>query len=205
MAAVATKIRYTPEQYLALERKAEIKSEYINGWIYAMSGASREHNLIAANTLAELHVQLRGRPCETYPSDMRVSVKATKLYTYPDVVVVCGEPRFEDEHVDTLLNPTVLIEVLSPSTEATEAYDRGEKFAHYRRLDSLQEYVLIAQNRLRVEHYARQGEQWLLTEFSSPDDLLPLASIGVKISLHEIYDRVEFSSTPETATSSDNV
>jgi Uma2 family endonuclease len=195
VAAVATKVWHTPEQYLALERKAEVKSEYINGWIYAMAGASREHNLISANILAELHVQLRSRPCETYSSDMRVKVSATRLYTYPDVVVVCGEPRFEDEHVDTLLNPTVLIEVLSPSTEA---YDRGDKFAHYRRLESLQEYVLIAQERMRVEHYARQGEQWLLTEFSQPDEQLPLASIGCEIPLREIYARVEFPGQEET-------
>ena len=194
MSAIAAQMEYTPEQYLALERRAEIKSEYINGWIYAMAGASREHNLIAANTLAELHVQLRGRPGETYPSDMRVKVSTTGLYTYPDVVVVCSEPRIEDEHVDTLLNPTVLVEVLSPSTEAC---DRGDKFAHYRRLDSLQEYGLMAQDRMRVEHYARQGEQWLLTEFNQPDEILPLVSIGCEVPLREIYARVEFSTAED--------
>jgi Uma2 family endonuclease len=194
MAAVAIQMKYTPEQYLAMERKATTRSEYINGRIYALAGASREHNLIAGNTFGELRSQLRGRACETYMSDMRVKVDTTRLYTYPDVVVVCGEPRFEDSHTDTLLNPAVLIEVLSPSTEA---YDRGDKFAHYRRMESLQEYVLIAQDRMRVEHYARKGEQWLLTEFSHEDDLLDLASVGCKISLREIYDRLDFSNIEE--------
>src|SRR5206468_6291774 len=118
-------------------------SEYINGQIYAMSGASREHNLIVVNLIRELSSQLRGRPCEVYASDMRVKVRPTGMYTYPDVVAVCGEPRFEDEQVDTLVNPAVIVEVLSPSTEA---YDRGQKFAHYRKLESLTEYVLVAQN-----------------------------------------------------------
>ena len=136
MTSPAAHIRYTPEQYLELERKAPYKNEFVNGQIYAMPGASRAHNLITGNTHREVSSQLRGRPCETYVSDMRVKVNTTGLYTYPDVVVVCGEIRFDDAQKDTLLNPTVLIEVLSPSTEA---YDRGEKFAHYRRLASLQE------------------------------------------------------------------
>lgn len=191
MSAVATQMQHTPEQYLALERKAETKSEYINGRIYAMAGASREHNLIALNTAGELRTQLRERPCETYMSDMRVKVNATGLYTCPDVAVVCAEPRFAGDHRDTLLNPTVLVEVLSPSTEA---YDRGDKFAHYRRLDSLQEYVLIAQDRVRVEHYARQGDQWLLTEFSGADDVLALVKVQCGVPLREIYAKVDFPS-----------
>ena len=159
---------YTPEEYLALERKAEYKSEYINGEIYAMSGASRAHILITVNLTRELSTQLRGRPCEVYASDMRVKVSPTGMYTYPDVAAVCGEARFEDGQVDTLTNPSVIIEVLSPSTEA---YDRGEKFAHYRKLQSLAEYVLVAQDKMRVEHFARhgeRGEQWVLTEISDP-------------------------------------
>lgn len=156
------KARFTPQQYLALERAAETKSEFFNGEIFAMAGASREHNLIATNVVRELSAQLKGRPCETYPGDMRVKVSETGLYTYPDVVVVCGEPRFEDEHGDTLLNPTLVVEVLSPSTEA---YDRGEKSSHYRRLASLAEYVLIAQDRCHVERYARRPDGlWLLAE-----------------------------------------
>ncbi len=161
MSSAAVKSRFTPEQYLALERKAAFKSEYFDGCIRAMAGASRAHNLIALNLGSEIRSQLRDRPCETYVSDMRVRTGPSGLYTYPDVVVVCGEPRFEDDELDTLLNPTVIVEVLSPSTEAA---DRGRKFASYRRLASLQEYVLVAQDRACVERYTRQGDEWLLTE-----------------------------------------
>jgi Uma2 family endonuclease len=181
--------RYTPEHYLALERQAQHRSEYINGCIFAMAGASRQHNLIAGNVFGELRAQLRGRPCEVYINDMRVKISITGLYTYPDVVALCGDPVFEDAHVDTLLNPGVIIEVLSDSTEA---YDRGEKFAHYRRLKSLRHYVLIAQDKVRVEHYVRQGEQWVLSEASALDSTVPLASIGCEVVLREIYERVEF-------------
>ena len=125
-------------------------------------------------------------------SDMRVKVRPTGMYTYPDVVAVCGEPHFKDEQLDTLTNPTVIIEVLSPSTEA---YDRGQKFAHYRKRESLTDYVLIAQDEMRVEHYARYGEkgdQWVLTEISDPDGRLHLESVGCTVGLRDIYDRVEF-------------
>ena len=181
---------FTPEEYLARERKALDKSEYRNGQIYAMPGASRKHNLITGNTLAELNVQLRNRVCEVYPSDMRVKVSPTGTYTYPDVVVVCEEPQFEDTHFDTLLNPTVLIEVLSPSTAA---YDRGEKFASYQKLDSLCEYVLISQDRVRVEYYLRQKQTWDLTEFHSLSDIFRLVSIACELSLQAIYAKVQFS------------
>ena len=180
----------TPEEYLARERKALTKSEYRNGRIYAMPGASRAHNLIVANTLVEIHLQLRNRSCEVYPSDMRVKVSTAGLYTYPDVVVVCDEPQFDDTHFDILLNPTVLIEVLSPSTAA---YDRGEKFASYQKLDSLCEYVLVSQDRVRVEHYLRQDQKWNLTEFRSLDNVFQLVSIGCELSLQAIYAKVQFS------------
>ena len=186
----ATRTLFTPEEYLAKERKALTKSEYRDGRIYAMPGASREHNLITGNTLVELHIQLRNRVCEVYPSDMRVKVSSIGRYTYPDVVVVCDEPQFEDSHFDTLLNPTVLIEVLSPSTAA---YDRGEKFASYQKLDSLCEYVLISQDNVCVEHYLRQGQDWDLTEFRSLDDVFSLVSIGCDLSLQAIYAKVQFS------------
>src|SRR5947208_2413562 len=137
-------------EYLDLERKAEVKSDYIAGRMFARSRANRRHNLIAGNLFGLLWSQLRGRGCEVCASDMRVKVSPTGMYTYPDIVGVCDEPRFEDGYTDTLLNPQVIVEVLS---ESTEAYDRGEKFAHYRRLDSLREYVLVAQAKLRVEHY----------------------------------------------------
>ena len=190
IATPAAQAVFTPEEYLTRERKALTKSEYRNGRIYAMPGASRKHNLVTANTLVELHVQLQNRTCEVYPSDMRVKVHSTGTYTYPDVVVVCDEPRFEDSHFDTLLNPTVLIEVLSPSTAA---YDRGEKFASYQKLDSLCEYVLIAQDSVCVEHYLRQEQDWDLTEFRSLDDVFQLPSIGCELSLQAIYAKVQFS------------
>jgi len=180
----------TPQEYLARERRAETKSEYLRGEVFAMSGASREHNLIASNVAAELRQQLRDRDCEVYPSDMRVKVSPTGLYTYPDVTVVCGEPEFEDAAVDTLLNPKVVVEVISPSTAD---YDRGGKFTHYRRLASLREYVLISQDRPLVEHYVRQGpDQWLLTENRSLDETLVLPSIECRLPLAEIYLKVRF-------------
>ncbi len=189
MASVATQAYLTPEAYLVLEREATIRSEYFNGQVYAMAGASRAHNLIAGNILSGLHAQLRTRTCQVYANDMRVKIFPTELYTYPDVVVVCDEPRFEDAELDTLLNPTVLIEVLSPTTEA---YDRGEKFAQYRQVASLSEYILVAQNCVRVEHYLRQGTQWLLTAFGKQDDVLNFVSIGCELSLREVYAKVEF-------------
>ena len=190
METVAAQALFTPEEYLTRERKALTKSEYRDGRIYAMPGASRNHNLITTNTLVEIHIQLRNRVCEVYNNDMRVKVSSAGLYTYPDVVVVCEEPRFEDSHFDTLLNPTVLIEVLSPSTAA---YDRGEKFRRYQQLDSLREYILISQDEVRVEHYLRQERDWHLTEFRSLADVFSLVSIGCELSLQAIYAKVRFS------------
>lgn len=181
-------IRLTPEEYLAIERAAEYKSEYFDGEVFPMPGASRRHNLISMNVGATLNLQLKRRPCEVYPSDMRVKIPATGLYTYPDVVVVCGEPQFEDAQVDTLLNPTLLVEVLS---ESTEGYDRGKKSENYRTLPSLMEYLLIAQEKYHVEHYARQADnRWLLTETKSPADTLHLAAISCELALTDIYDKV---------------
>jgi len=180
---------YTPEEYLALEREAEYRSEYFAGEVFAMSGASERHNLIVSNIVAALHTQFRKRPCKVYASDMRVKVSATGLYTYPDVVALCEEAQFDDDQKDTLLNPTVIIEVLSPSTEA---YDRGEKFAHYRKLTSLAEYVLISQDKPHVEHYVRQPDnQWLLSEASRLQDTVRLPSISSTLVLAEIYEKVE--------------
>lgn len=179
----------TPGQYLGLERKSEIRSEYLAGRIFAMSGASRRHNLIAGNFYRELSSQMRARPCEAYIGDMRVKVNPTGMYTYPDIAAACGQPHFEDAFLDTLLDPVVIVEVLS---ESTEAYDRGEKFAHYRRLDTLREYVLVAQDKVRIEHYLREGEQWVLSEISDPDSTLHLASIDCHVILAAIYEKVEF-------------
>jgi Uma2 family endonuclease len=183
--------RVTPAEYLAFERSAREKSEYVNGRIYPRPGSNRLHNLIAGNILRELGTQLRGRPCEAYMSDMRVKVQRTGMYTYPDVVAVCEEPRLEDAELDTLLNPSVIVEVLSPSTES---YDRGEKFAHYRRLESLQEYVLVAQVTRRVEHFRREGDSWVLTEISDPRGELHVSSLECTLQLADIYDRVDIPS-----------
>lgn len=180
----------SPKEYLARERKALTKSEYRNGQMHAVPRVNRWHNLITVNISSEIHIKLRNRVYEVYPSNMRVKVSSTGRYTYPDVVVVCEEPRFEDSHFDTLLNPTVLIEVLSPSTAA---YDRGEKFASYQKLDSLCEYVLISQDRVRVEHYLRQEQTWDLTEFHFLSDVFRLVSIKCELSLQAIYAKVQFS------------
>jgi Uma2 family endonuclease len=191
------KRRLTPAEYLALERRAEYRSQFYDGEIFAMAGASREHNLIAGNVSRELGNQLKGRPCETYQTDMRVRVSETGLYTYPDVVVVCGEPQFEDDQVDTLLNPTLIVEVLSPTTEA---YDRGDKFEQYRALPSLAEYVLIAQDRYRVERFARQPDgQWLFAAASRLDEAVHLTSIACRLPLSEVYDRLNLPMPPVPA------
>ena len=187
MSSLAAQTIFTPEEYLALERKATLKSEYISGEILAMSGASNAHNLITLDIGTELNIQLRGRECLVYTNDMRIRTSPMGSYFYPDVVVVCGEPQFEDNVFDTLLNSILVIEVLSPSTEA---YDKGEKFRHYQELASLQEYILVSQDRVRVEHYRLTQTQWVQTEFREPEDVLPLVSIGCELPLQDIYRRV---------------
>lgn len=178
----------TPEEYLAMEREASYKSEYIDGEVVAMVGASEPHNLIVTNIIAELSVQLRGRPCKVYASDMRVDVRESGLYAYPDVVALCGEPILTDDEQDNLRNPAVIIEVLSKSTEA---YDRGKKFMKYRRIESLFEYVLIAQDKYHVEHYVRQQNgRWLLSESTALGDEIYLSSIDCHLKLSAIYDKV---------------
>jgi Uma2 family endonuclease len=180
----------TPEQYLEIERKAEYKSEYYQGEMFAMAGAKWNHNLIAAHLVREFDQQLRLRPCSVTPSDMRVHVNATGLYTYPDAVVVCGEPQFLDGQFDTLLNPTVIAEVLSRSTEA---YDRGRKFEHYRSIESLRQYLLVASDRMHADLYTRQQDGgWLLTPTDGPGGALSLASVDCRIALADIYEKVEF-------------
>ena len=187
--SLQTKTLLTPEEYLFFERQADHKHEYVAGEIFALAGASERHNLIVGNVFAGLHAQFRQRPCKVYASDMRVKVQATGLYTYPDVVVLCHEARFADDQQDTLLNPMLIVEVLS---ESTEGYDRGKKFAHYRKLESLQEYVLIAQDTYRIERYRRQPDkQWLLSEFDHVQDTIHLPSIDCHLTVAEVYDKVE--------------
>jgi len=190
MSSIATRTYLTPEEYIAVERKATLKSEYLSGEIVAMSGASNEHNLITMNTANGLYNQVTERGCRVYGSDMRVGISAGVSYFYPDVTIVCDEPRFEDDVFDTLINPRVVIEVLSDSTAN---YDRGEKFASYQKLDSLCEYVLISQDRVRVEHYLRQEQTWDLTEFHSLSDIFRLVSIACELPLQAIYAKVQFS------------
>ena len=187
MSSLAAQTIYTPEEYLALERKATLKSEYINGEILAMSGASLAHTRITADIVTELNNQLRGGECEVISNDMRVKTGPRGAYFYPDVVVFCGGPQVEDNVFDTLLNPILVVEVLSPSTEA---FDKGEKFMHYQEIASLREYILVSQDRVRVEHYRLAETQWVQSEFHAPEDVLPLVSIGCELSLADIYRRV---------------
>lgn len=178
----------TPEQYLEIERKAEYKSEYYAGEMFAMSGARFGHNRLAWNIIVGIGPQIRSRGCAGCPSDMRVFVNATGLYTYPDVVVVCGEPKLQDAHGDTLLNPTLIVEVLSPSTEA---YDRGLKFENYRSIPSLAQYLLVASERISVDLFTRQpSDEWLLTTAHQPEDTVDLASVGCKLTLADIYQNI---------------
>jgi Uma2 family endonuclease len=184
------KIYLTPAEYLTFERQSDVKHEYFRGEIFAMAGASRQHVRISVNVTAWLAGQLKGQRCELFNGDMRVKVSPTGLYTYPDASVVCGRPRFEDKELDVLLNPTVIVEILSKSTEA---YDRGEKFAQYRTLDTLTDYLLISQDQPLVERFTRQPDGgWLLTESAGLDAVMPIDSIQCQLPLAEVYDRVEF-------------
>lgn len=187
--SAAPEARYSPEEYLELERRAERKHEYYRGQIFLMAGASESHNLIVGNLITAINIRLSGKPCVTLPSDMRVKCPSG-LYTYPDVTIVCGERDYLEHPKETLLNPTVLFEVLSPSTEK---YDRGAKFDHYRAIPSLQEYVLIAQDQLRIEHYQRDDnvDRWTFSAYHEPAAILRLRTGDVSIPLTEIYANVE--------------
>jgi len=183
--------RLTPEQYLDAERAAEFRHEYYNGHIYAMSGGSYQHFQIIGNITAELHTRLKKRPCAVGSSDLRLRVSPDGLYTYPDVVVICGDPRFADDQRDTLLNPALIVEVLSTSTEA---YDRGFKSAQYRTVESLEEYALVSPAEPRVEVFRRQpGRHWLLSEAVGLDAVCHFESLDCAVPLAEIYAKVTFS------------
>lgn len=183
--------QYSPAEYLSFERGSQEKHEFFQGEIFAMVGASERHNLIVSNLVRELGNLLKGKPCKVYPSDMRVKVEATGLYTYPDVSVVCRDAELEDDKRDTLLNPLLIVEVLSKSTEDR---DRGRKFANYRRLESLTEYLLISQDEWHVERWRRLPDgQWLLWETNRREDAIDLSSVECEIALSEIYDKVDLS------------
>lgn len=177
----------SPEEYLELERKAEFKSEYYDGVIYAMAGATEAHNLIMMNVGTQLNIQLRNRPCKVYPSDMKVR-SMRKRFHYPDVSVVCGEVKFHDKRKDVYLNPTVIIEVLSDSTAA---YDKGDKFLSYQLIESLQEYVLISQEKPLVEKYVRQSDgNWLYSKVEGLKASVVLSSVKCRLRTADIYAKV---------------
>ncbi|HWD18707.1 MAG TPA: Uma2 family endonuclease [Verrucomicrobiae bacterium] len=190
MAAVSSIDRLSQAEYLRLERAAEVRSEYYDGQTFAMAGGSRWHSVIKSNLIRELGNQLKKSRCVVYDADLRVKVEMAGLYTYPDVSVACDEQRFEDERQDTLLTPTILIEVLS---ESREGYDPGKKSEMYRRIPSLREYVLVSQNRPQIEQFIRQPNgEWLLREISGKENSLHLPSIEASVPLSEIFANVEF-------------
>jgi Uma2 family endonuclease len=194
MSAAPTRL-LTPQEYLAQERRAIFKSEYLRGEVFAMAGASLEHNLIQLNMAAETRSQLKSGPCRVVGTDMRVKVDITGLYTYPDIAILCDEPKLEDKEFDTLLNPRALVEVLSDSTEK---YDRGDKFRHYRQIVSLQEYILVAQDQPLVERYVRQPDgSWLLTVFEGLSQIFAYSSVPAQVPLAEIYRGVAFPEKPK--------
>jgi Uma2 family endonuclease len=178
----------SPEEYLAAERKAEHKSEYVDGVVYAMAGGSERHNLIVGNLIAELNVRLRKTPCKVYPSDMKVRLPSSKRFFYPDVSVVCGETLFADEAKDVITNPIIVVEVLS---ESTAAYDRGMKFLSYQQIPSLREYLLISQDEPLIERYLRQeNDSWLYTKSAGLDARCALLSVECQVALTDVYNKV---------------
>jgi Uma2 family endonuclease len=178
----------SPGAYLVRERHAEYRSEYWAGDVEAMTGASRPHNLVVTSLVRSLGNALHGGPCEVYSQSMRVRLQSARAYVYPDVVVACGSPRFEDAEVDTLIDPVLVIEVLSPTTER---YDRGRKADAYRAVETLREYLLVAQDAPRVERY-RRGEDgaWSCHVAASLEDEVELESVGCVLRLAEVYERV---------------
>jgi Uma2 family endonuclease len=180
----------TVAEYLARERNAPFKSEYYRGETFAMAGASRQHNGVKENLIGELYNQFKGSPCRTFSSDQRVKVEATGLFTYPDIVIVCGKAEYAAEDPDSLVNPVAIIEVLSPSTEN---YDRGAKFRQYQQVPSLKEYVLVSQEEPLVERFVRQTDNtWVLTVLTGLTGQLAFATIPARIPLADVFNGVEF-------------
>ena len=177
-----------PEEYLAIERRAERKSEYVDGVMYAMAGGSERHNLIAANIIIAIGAQLRDRPCRIYPSDLKVRVPNSKRFFYPDVSIVCGETRFADDERDVVLNPSVIVEVLS---ESTAAFDRGKKFQSYQQIEPLREYLLVSQDEFVVEHFLRQDDgHWLYTKAGGLEEAIALPTVKCELALRDVYSKV---------------
>jgi Uma2 family endonuclease len=190
----------TPAEYLEIERLALYRSEYFDGEMFAMAGGSPRHSLIKANLVSELRNRLKGKTCTAYDSDLRIRIAASGVYTYADASVICGEIELDDQDPDTVLNPTLIAEVLSGGTEA---YDRGKKFDHYRKLPSLKEYLLVSQDGPKIERFSKNEDgTWMLTIVSGLDQVLDLSSIGVTVSLAEIFDKVDFTSEPGNSANS---
>lgn len=188
MAALQIENYVSPEEYLTRERTAGFKSEYYDGIIYAMSGASPPHNLIVTNVLRELSQQLRKTPCLVFPSDMKVRLPDSRKYFYPDVSVVCDAPVYADDRKDVLLNPLVIVEVLS---ESTAAFDRGEKFQSYQRIKSLQEYLLVSQDKMLIERFERRADDsWIYTKARGEDQSVTLATVACRLATGDVYDKV---------------
>jgi Uma2 family endonuclease len=205
MATPQSRIYFTEEEYLAIERSSEERHEYIDGRIFAMTGESDQHGEICVNLIGHLFAQLSGKPCRARAQNTKVrsgpepksSQNPEGFYSYPDVLVVCGERKFHDEYQDVLLNPNVIIEVLSKSTEA---FDRGEKFIRYRTwLPTLSDYILVSQDRPMIEHYRRQSDgEWILSTMDGLDAELKIESIGCSLKLNDVYDSVQFPTPQNT-------
>jgi Uma2 family endonuclease len=184
--------RYTIDEYVRSELTSEEKHEFQDGEILAMSGGSPEHSLIIVNTSSAIHIRLHGKPCRNYESNLRIRIPSVRRYVYADGSIFCAALEYDSEDTSrqSVTNPRVIIEVLSPTTEA---YDRGEKFSHFRRLDSLIEYVLISQSEALVETYVRrEAGAWLLTPFTGLDNVAKLRGVEIDLPLAEIYAGVEF-------------
>ena len=182
---------FTPEEYLDLERSSEIRHEYLDGFVYAMAGESPAHSTIYFNLAVTVGTQVKDTPCRGFSPNMKVRAGKSGLYAYPDLMIVCGEPILHDERGDVIANPTVIFEVLSPSTEV---YDRGEKFLRYRtEIETLQDYVLVAQDRPLIEHFSRQTDgAWLQSKINGLAGVLALPSIDCRIALADVYNRLAF-------------
>lgn len=187
MSSLAALTICSPQEYLFLERKATTKNEYLNGEVFAMPRVNLAHNLITVDIATVLNVQSRRLNCVVFSSCMRVKERQSDSYFYPDIVIACGESQFEDDTFDTLLNPVVIIEVLSPSTEI---YDRTEKFEYYKQIPTLQEYMLVSQDKVNIEHHLKQNEEWKLNEYHTLEDTLALSTIGCSLALRDVYRRV---------------
>lgn len=189
--------KVTEEEYLALDRAAEMRSEFFNGEMFAMSGGTMRHSALQANIISELHNALRGTGCREFTSDFRVRVSPGRMYAYPDVTVVCGTPLLADEHQDILLNPAIILEVLSPSTEQ---YDRGVKFRYYRGIESLTDYILVDQNQVRVEQYTRgDANTWTLHDYQRLGEELIINTINIRLPLIRVYEGIEIPESPAGA------